>query len=178
MERSGFYRKSKLNEAVPRGITVHPMHSQEERMMKTRAVLPTILVFIVAVLLMAAPAFTQQTTGVPGSPSATDHDRRQQLPPPPPKFGGVIKENAQGFEDLVAAAHRAAQGRAERAAHHDRRPGLWRQRHLRRRHPDAGARPHRQGGAALHAVQLHRAVLADAGGADHRPQPPLRRASA
>ena len=30
-------------------------------------------------------------------------------------------------------------------------------------------------GAALHAVPLDRALLADAGGADHRPQPPLRR---
>ena len=33
-------------------------------------------------------------------------------------------------------------------------------------------------GLALHAVPLHRALLADAGGADHRPQPPLRWASA
>ena len=143
-------------------------------MMKTRAVLPTILVFIVAVMLTAAPAFTQQTTGVPGSPGATTTIDGKQLPPPPPKFGGVIKETARGFEDLVAATRRAAQGRAQRAAHHDRRPGLWRQRHVRRRHPDAGAGPDREGGAALHAVQLHRAVLADAGGADHRPQPPLR----
>ena len=73
---------------------------------------------------------------------------------------------------MVAAARRAAQGRAQRAAHHDRRPGLWRPRHVRRRHPDAGARPHREGRPALHAVQLHRAVLAHARGADHRPQPP------
>ena len=33
----------------------------------------------------------------------------------------------------------------------------------------------RQGGTALHAVPLHRAVLADARGADHRPQPSLGR---
>ncbi len=80
-----------------------------------------------------------------------------------------------GFDALVAAACRAAQGRAQRAAHHDRRPGLWRSEHLRRCHPDAGTGSHRQGRAALHAVPLHRALLADAGGADHRPQPPLGR---
>ena len=73
---------------------------------------------------------------------------------------------------MVAAARRAAQGRAQRAAHHDRRPGLRRQRHVRRRHPDAGAGPRRQGRAALHAVPFDGALLADAGGADHRPQPP------
>ena len=73
----------------------------------------------------------------------------------------------------MAAARRAAQGCAQRAAHHDRRPGLWRQRHVRRRHPDAGAGPDRESGAALHPVQLDRAVLADARRADHRPQPPL-----
>ena len=46
-------------------------------------------------------------------------------------------------------------------------------RHLRRRHPDAGDGSAGEGGTALHAVPLHRALLADAGGADHRPQPPL-----
>jgi arylsulfatase len=35
-----------------------------------------------------------QTTGVPGSPSATTTISGKQLPPPDPKFGGVIKENA------------------------------------------------------------------------------------
>jgi arylsulfatase len=36
-----------------------------------------------------------QTTGVPGSPSATTTISGSQLPPPPPKFGGVIKESAK-----------------------------------------------------------------------------------
>jgi len=35
-----------------------------------------------------------QTTGAPGSPSATTTIGGKQLPPPDPKFGGVIKENA------------------------------------------------------------------------------------
>ena len=111
----------------------------------------------------------------PGSPSATTTIDGKAAPAAAAEFGGVIKETAAESKALVAAARRAAQGRAQRAAHHDRRPGLRRLRHLRRRHPDAGAGPHRQGGAALHAVPLHRAVLADAGGADHRPQPPLGR---
>ena len=123
--------------------------------------------------LIAVTAMAQQVNGVLGSPSATTTIEGNQLPPPPPKFGGVIKESCQGLQDLVAAARRAAQGRAQRAAHHDRRPGLWRQRHVWRRHPDAGAGPDREGGAALHAVQLHLALLADAGSADHRPQPSL-----
>src|SRR5450755_4228830 len=37
----------------------------------------------------------QQTTGEPGSPSATITLDGKQLPPPPPKFGGVIKESAK-----------------------------------------------------------------------------------
>ena len=42
----------------------------------------------------AVPAFAQEVTGVPGSPSATTTISGKQLPPPDPKFGGVIKENA------------------------------------------------------------------------------------
>src|SRR5262249_22456833 len=40
----------------------------------------------------AAPA--QQTTGAPGSPSATTTIDGRSLPPPPPKFGGEINLNA------------------------------------------------------------------------------------
>jgi hypothetical protein len=39
--------------------------------MKISAMLSAILAFIVALMLTAAPAFAQQTTGVPGSPDAT-----------------------------------------------------------------------------------------------------------
>ena len=60
--------------------------------------------------LEAMPALAQQTSGVPGSPSATTTAQQvtgvlgsptatitidgKQLPPPPPQFGGVIKESA------------------------------------------------------------------------------------
>ena len=43
---------------------------------------------------LALPAKAQQTTGTPGSPSATTTIDGKQLPPPDPKFGGVIKEKA------------------------------------------------------------------------------------
>ena len=71
---------------------------------------------------------------------------------------------------MVAAARRAAQGRAQRAAHHDGRCRLRRAEHVRRRHPDPGPGSHREERAALHAVSLHVAVLTDAGGVDHGPQ--------
>ena len=63
-------------------------------MMKTKAVWPAFLAFIVAVMLTVAPAIAQQITGVPGSPGATTTLDGNQLPPPPLTFGGVIKESA------------------------------------------------------------------------------------
>ena len=39
-------------------------------------------------------ASAQQTTGEPGSPTATTTLSGKQLPPPDPQFGGVIKEKA------------------------------------------------------------------------------------
>ncbi len=79
----------------------------------------------------------------------------------------------QGLDPLVAAHRGAAEGRAERAADHNRRRGLRRLGHLRRRHPDTDTRSGRGGRAALHAVPLHRALLAHPRGADHRAQPPF-----
>ena len=61
----------------------------------------------------------QQVTGVPGAPGATTTIDGKQLPPPDPKFGGVIKEKASESKAVVGAARRAAEGRAQRAAHHD-----------------------------------------------------------
>jgi arylsulfatase len=45
-------------------------------------------------LIFSLPAGAQQTTGEPGSPSATTTIGGKQIPPPPSKFGGVIKESA------------------------------------------------------------------------------------
>src|SRR6201981_1168019 len=47
------------------------------------------------VMAVAPSARAQiQTTGTPGSPSATTTIDGKQLPPPEPKFGGVIKDSA------------------------------------------------------------------------------------
>jgi hypothetical protein len=46
-------------------------------------------------LLTALPVNAQQTTGTPGSPSATTTIPSNQLPAPPEPFGGVIKEEAK-----------------------------------------------------------------------------------
>jgi Sulfatase len=45
--------------------------------------------------LTAIIAQAQQTTGVPGSPSATTTIDGKYLPPPPPKFGGEINLGAE-----------------------------------------------------------------------------------
>jgi arylsulfatase A-like enzyme len=51
--------------------------------------------FAAAVMTVATSALAQiQTTGTPGSPSATTTISGKQLPPPPMPFGGVIKESA------------------------------------------------------------------------------------
>src|SRR5205814_9541595 len=49
-----------------------------------------------AALMAASPSVMAQieTTGTPGSPSATTTIDGKQLPPPDPKFGGVIKAGA------------------------------------------------------------------------------------
>jgi hypothetical protein len=46
------------------------------------------------ILTTALSASAQETTGEPGSPSATTTISGKQLPPPDAKFGGVIKEKA------------------------------------------------------------------------------------
>jgi arylsulfatase len=59
--------------------------------MKTTALALSALTFT---LVGFAPAMAQQTTGAPGSPSATTTIDGKYLPPPPPKFGGVINLEA------------------------------------------------------------------------------------
>ena len=155
--------------SMPHGVARHT------RQVALSGSVATILTCLVAVMLLAAPAIAQQITGTPGSPSATTTIDGKYLPPPPAPFGGVINLDAEEFQAVLAAHGRAAQGRAQRAADHDRR-----RRATASRAPSAAssrrrAGPHREDGAALHAVPLHRALLAHAGGADHRPQPSLRR---
>ena len=124
-------------------------------------------------LVGAVPAMSQETTGVPGSPSATTTIDGKQLPPPPPKFGGVIKESAKDSKPWWPPRVVPPKGAPNVLLIMTDDQGYGVSGHVRRRHPDAGAGPDREGGTALYAVQLDRALLAHAGGADHRPQPPL-----
>jgi len=77
--------------------------------------------------LAATTANAQQTTGVPGSPSATTTVPGQQLPPPPPQFRGKIERNAAQSTPYWPArvvppkgAPNVLQGRPKRPADHDR----------------------------------------------------------
>ena len=71
---------------------------------------------------------------------------------------------------MVAVTRCAAEGRAQRAADHDRRRRLWRAGDLRRSHPDPGPGSHRQERAALYQFPLLVSLLADSGGDHHRTQ--------
>ena len=113
----------------------------ESKSMKLASSLP---IFLGLSCLAGAPVSAQVVTGTLGEPSATTTIPGNQIPAPPPPFGGVIKETLEGSKTWWPPRIVPPEGRAQRAADHDRRPGLWRQRHLRRRHPDAGARPRRR----------------------------------
>jgi arylsulfatase len=60
-----------------------------------------LVVMLLAIFVALGPLGTlavraQQINGVAGSPNATMSINGKQLPPPPMKFGGVIKESAEG----------------------------------------------------------------------------------
>ena len=128
--------------------------------------------------MAAAPAAAQQITGVPGSPERDHDDQGRTVAAAAGEIRRQDRAQCRAVDALLAAARRAAEGRAERAADHDRRLRLRRPQHLRRRDPDAQPRPDRRQRPALHQLQFDGAVLADARGADHRAQSPLGRASA
>ena len=54
----------------------------------------TAVLALTSVMFTLAPASAQQTTGVPGSPSATTTIDGKYLPPPPAPFGGTINLDA------------------------------------------------------------------------------------
>jgi arylsulfatase len=66
----------------------------ERRLEVTHRLAPCGLVAASLLLVLGTTAFAQQTTGTPGSPSATTTIDGKYLPPPPPKFGGVINLEA------------------------------------------------------------------------------------
>jgi arylsulfatase A-like enzyme len=63
------------------------LFKKESRIMRTALLLSSAATLLAIACL---PAGAQQTTGVPGSPSATETIDGRYLPPAPPKFGGQI----------------------------------------------------------------------------------------
>jgi arylsulfatase len=61
---------------------------------KNRRTTVAIITLLMGIAFAALPAMAVQTTGTPGSPSATTTVDGKQLPPPVPPFGGVIKDDA------------------------------------------------------------------------------------
>jgi arylsulfatase A-like enzyme len=62
--------------------------------MRTNRWIVSVSVLALSALLGWEPAQAQQTTGTPGSPSATTTIEGSQLPPPPQEFKGKIERNA------------------------------------------------------------------------------------
>ena len=123
----------------------------------------------------ASGAVAQQITGTPGSPSATTTLDGKQLPPEPPKFGGVIKEDAKDSKPYWPPSVVPPKGAPNVLLIMTDDQGYGVSGTFGGVIPTPTYGSHRQGGIALYAVSLHGALLADAGCADHRPQPPFGR---
>src|SRR5271166_5329702 len=134
---------------------------------------------VASILLMAVPyAHAQaqvQTTGTPGSPSATTTIPGNQLPAPPEPFGGVIKETAKDSTPYWPATIVPPKGAPNVLLIMTDDQGLRCFGHLWRRHPDARNGPRRSGGLALHPVPLYCALLTHACRDHYGPQPSLSR---
>ena len=135
-----------------------------------------ILLAGVAACWLYAPGtagLAQQTTGTPGSPSATTTIDGKYLPPPPPKFGGVINLQANQSKPYWPPHVVPPKGAPNVLLIMTDDQGYGVSGTFGGVIPTPAMDRIAQIGAALHPVPLHGAVLADAGGADHRPQPPL-----
>ena len=113
----------------------------------------------------------QQVTGELGTPGATTTIDGKQLPAPTPPFGGVIKDDALQSTPWWAPRIVPPKGAPNVLLIMTDDSGYGVPSHLRRRHPDPGARPRRRQRPALHADAFDGAVLAHPCGAHHRPQP-------
>ena len=123
--------------------------------------------------LTGLATFAQETTGTPGSPSATSTIDGKYLPA---SSSAVRRRNQLGrheFEALLASDGRSAERGAECVADPHRRCRLRRAKHFRRLNPYSGPGPHCECGFALHAIPFDGAVFADSRGLDHRTQPPF-----
>ena len=131
---------------------------------------------LAALLLSPLTAFSahgQQTTGVPGSPSATTTIDGRYLPPPPQRFQGEINLNALQSKPAWPARVVPPKGAPNILLIMTRRRWLRRTVDFRWRysHSDPGSDCGQR--AALHEFPYDIIMLADARRLDHRPQSPL-----
>ena len=119
--------------------------------------------------------FAQQVTGVLGSPGATTTIDGKQLPPPPPPFGGVIKEKATESTPWWAPRVVPPKGAPNVLLIMTDDCGFGSPSTFGGVIPTPALDRIANDGPALHQFPFDLAVLADARGADHGPQPSRRR---
>ena len=133
------------------------------------------LVLSVSVLaLTAGSTSAQQTTGTPGSPSATTTIDGKYLPPPPPPFGGTINLDAKDSKPYWPPTVVPPKGAPNVLLIMTDDQGYGVSSTFGGVIPTPSLDRIAQAGTALHTVSLHLAVLALASGVAHRPQPSPR----
>ena len=115
-----------------------------------------------------------QTGGTPGSPDATTTIDGRYLPPPNAKFGGVINMSAKDSKPYWPPRVVPPKGAPNILLIMTDDQGYGVSSTFGGVIPTPTLDRLAKVGFALHPVPYHVAVLADTGGADHRPQPSLR----
>ncbi len=129
------------------------------------------LLLVALAFFLPVMAVAQQITGTLGSPGATTTISGKQLPPPDPKFGGVIKEKASESKAWWAPRVVPPKGAPNVLLIMTDDAGFGAPGTFGGVVPTPGTGSHCEERAALHEFPLHVALLADACGDHHRPQP-------
>ena len=134
-----------------------------------------VAVMLIAGVFFAEPTQAQQVTGVPGSPSATTTISGKQLPPPDPKFGGVIKEKASESKPWWPPRVVPPKGAPNVLLIMTDDQGFGAPSTFGGVIPTPAMDRIAKSWAALHELPFDVALLTDAGGDHHGPQPSLGR---
>ena len=121
------------------------------------------------------PSSSAQNNGQSDAAGGRGPARHPAHPRRPARRADDVRRQGSRHQLSADQGCASAGERAQRARHPDRRRRLRRQQRLRRAVPDAQLREAGLGRLEVHAVAHHGAVLADAPGAAHRPQPSLGR---
>ena len=146
-----------------------------ERAWQSRRLLQRVAVPLTFLMAAVAPSAGQQVTGVLGEPSATTTIDGKQIPPAPMQFGGVIKESAKDSKPWWPPRVVPAKGAPNVLLIMTDDQGYGVPGTFGGVIPTPSLDRVANGWVALHPVPLHCSLLADAGSADHRAQPPLSR---